>query len=133
MQKIHFIHANGFPPKAYESLFNYLNLEIEVNNFLLLPSDYEPITIKGLKNWVTFQEEFVNTLDPSKKIIGMGHSIGGNIILRSALKNPEYFSKIIVLDPTLFIPRIIHMWRLTSMLGIQKKFHPRIQFLTIII
>mgnify|MGYP003956179773 CR=1 FL=1 len=123
-QKIHFIHANGFPPEAYKSLFDLLNNKFSINNFLIEPSNYKKATIKKISNWTVFQKDFLDSLETNEKIIGMGHSIGGNIILRSALERPEHFSKIIILDPTLFIPRIIYMWKLTSMLGIQNKFHP---------
>jgi len=123
-QKIHFIHANGFPPEAYKTLFDLLKNEFSIKKFLLQPPNYKESTIKKLSNWTVFQKNFLDSLETNEKIIGIGHSIGGNIILRSALERPEHFSKIIILDPTLFIPRIIYMWKLTSMLGIQNKFHP---------
>ena len=123
-QKIHFIHANGFPPEAYKSLFDLLKNEFNKKKFLLQPSNYKTSTIKQLKNWKTFHDEFINSLNVNEKVIGVGHSIGGNIILRSALKKPKCFSKIIVLDPTLFIPSIIYMWKFSSFLGIQNKLHP---------
>ena len=105
---IKFIHANGFPPLAYQPLFTLLEDKIKIDNFYLRPLDENlKDTVGELKNWESFSYDFIKTLNPNKKIIGMGHSIGGNIILRTAIKEPRFFSKIILLDPTLFIPRNI--------------------------
>ena len=54
----------------------------------------------------------------------MGHSIGGNIVLRAGLSHPNLFSKLVLLDPTLFIPRIIFLWSIVAKLNLQKRFHP---------
>ena len=118
-EKIHFIHANGFPPNAYKSLFENINHDKEMKNFNLIDLKYLKI-----KNWTTFQTDFINNLNVNEKIIGLGHSIGGNIILRSCISNPEYFSKIVLLDPTLFVPRIIVMWKLALNLNIHNYLHP---------
>ena len=117
--KIHFIHANGFPPNAYQSIFKQIDNNLDIIKFNFIDSKY-----LNIKNWIPFHTDFINSLDTKKKIIGMGHSIGGNIILRSAISNPEYFSKIILLDPTLFVPRIILMWKIAIYLNMHRFFHP---------
>ena len=119
--KIHFIHANGFPPNSYKSLFGNINDLFTIDYFLLNKNNFK---INDIKNWVPFHNKFVESIDTGKNIIGLGHSIGGNIILRSALTHPEKFSKLILLDPTLFIPRIIYGWIFFSKLGLQAIFHP---------
>ena len=118
-EKIHFIHANGFPPDSYNSLFENINYNTTIQNFDLIDLKYLKI-----KNWTKFHTDFIKSLDLNQKIIGIGHSIGGNIILRSSIANPEYFSKIILLDPTLFIPRIILMWKIALYLNIHNYIHP---------
>ena len=118
-EKIHFIHANGFPSNAYKNLFKNLEHHKDIKNFNLVDLKYLKI-----KNWTTFQIDFINSLNANEKIIGLGHSIGGNIILRSCIRSPEYFSKIILLDPTLFIPRTILMWKLALNLNVHNYFHP---------
>ena len=119
-----FIHANGFLPKAYSPMFNLLNNKIDLKYYLLQNLLKSNNSFK-LKNWIPFHEDFINIIkNNNRKIIGMGHSIGGNIILRAALTNPNLFSKIVLLDPTLFIPRIIFFWKLFYYIGLQNKFHP---------
>ena len=119
--KIHFIHANGFPPNSYKSLFNNVDNILNPVFFSLNEDSYN---ITDIRDWVPFQNNFIESIKNNKDIIGLGHSIGGNIILRSALTHPEKFSKLILLDPTLFIPRIIYGWILFSKLGLQTTFHP---------
>ena len=109
LPNIHFIHANGFLPEAYQTLFSHFNSRILIKNYLLINFLENNINLK-LKNWIPFHDNFIETIK-NKKIIGMGHSIGGNIVLRSALTNPNLFQSIILLDPTLFIPRIIFFIR----------------------
>jgi len=119
--KIHFIHANGFPPNSYQPLFNNINNTLDPEYFLLNENNYN---ITDIRDWTPFHNNFIKSIRNYKNIIGLGHSIGGNLILRSALTHPEKFSKLILLDPTLFIPRIIYGWILFSKLGLQATFHP---------
>ena len=118
-EKIHFIHANGFPANAYKNLLNDINKDYNIIKFNLNKKKY-----LNIKDWTPFHKDFINTICHNDKIIGIGHSIGGNIILRSALSNQSSFSKIILLDPTLFVPRIIFLWRLAMHLKIHNYLHP---------
>ena len=120
--RIHFIHANGFPPNSYKSLLNDININIQ--HFNLNQDDYKD---KKIDSWIAIHDCFIKSIKKYNNIIGIGHSVGGNIILRSALTNPHKFSKIILLDPTLFIPRIIYGWLFFSKLGLEKKIHPFLQ------
>ena len=124
-QNIHFIHANGFPPGAYQSLFNNLQEDIQINNFLLRPLDeIKKNTTTQINNWIPFYNDFIDSINNENNIIGMGHSIGGNIVLRTGLTHPHLFSKLILLDPTLFVPKIIFLWTIVAKLNLQKRFHP---------
>jgi len=124
-QNIHFIHANGFPPTAYKSLFKNLQEKIKTTNFLLRPLiDNKKNTINEIDSWIPFYQDFIQSIEDKENLIGMGHSIGGNIVLRAGLTHPNSFSKLILLDPTLFIPKIIFLWSIIAKLNLQKKFHP---------
>ncbi len=118
---LYFIHANGFLPDAYESLFNGIENKSNIHHFLLLDI-FKNKNFK-LKNWIAYHDLFLKSIK-RKKIIGLGHSIGGNIILRSAISSPQKFKGIILLDPTLFTPKIIFFWKLFYYLNLQHKFHP---------
>jgi len=123
--KIHFIHANGFPPNAYNTLLNEISSSSSIENFLLRPlSNDKTNTIDDINNWIPFYNDFIYSIKNKKNIIGIGHSIGGNIVLRAGISHPDFFSKLILLDPTLFIPRIIFFWKIIARLNLQRYFHP---------
>ena len=118
---LYFVHANGFLPDAYAPLFDKIEKSIKINHFLLLDIFKNKNFI--LKNWIAYHDSFLESIKHDK-IIGLGHSIGGNIILRSTISHPDKFKGIILLDPTLFTPKIIFFWKIFYFLNIQKKFHP---------
>ena len=124
-KEIHFIHANGFPPDAYKPLLNQLNFHFNIKYFMLRSIKNYKYDHKEISNWIPFHNDFIESLTQNDdQIIGLGHSIGGNIILRSCISNPQFFSKIILLDPTLFIPRIIYFWKLTLFLKLHNLVQP---------
>ena len=113
----HFIHANGFPAQAYNSLFKELSKEMSINSMLLRPHWADNNDIENFHTWTTFLEDFQSYAKEQevKKQYGMGHSVGGNIILRAAIDNCNLFKSIVLLDPTIFIPSIVYVWRLLSL------------------
>ena len=70
---IQFIHANGFPTKAYSSLINKIE-----KNYNVIPNELfsNEIDLKKIKSWDLFTKRFLEKLDDNKKHIGIGHSIG---------------------------------------------------------
>ena len=52
---LYFIHANGFLPGAYQSLFEDFDSSIKIENHLLLDLFKKQPNLK-LKNWILFHE-----------------------------------------------------------------------------
>ena len=113
----HFIHANGFPAYAYKSLLKDLSEQMSVSTMLLRPHWEDNSDINNFHTWTTFLEDFQLYAKEQdvKQQYGMGHSVGGNIILRAAICDNKLFKSIILLDPTIFIPSIVYLWRLLSL------------------
>jgi len=126
MSRCCFIHANGFPPDAYKSLLSLLSSRYELKSTLLRPLWDERSDIDSIKNWDIFLNDFLSECDKTKieQSVGIGHSIGGNIIIRAAIKNPNLFKSIILLDPTIFHPSIIAIARILNSLNLLKYTHP---------
>ena len=85
------------------------------------------VSKKSIKNWKTLADDFLaelSTNNKSSEKIGVGHSMGGTILLYSAIKMPNFFSKIILLDPVIFTPFQCKMWRVINFLGLGMHFHP---------
>ena len=85
------------------------------------------VSKKSIKNWKTIADDFLTELSTNNKSsekIGVGHSMGGTILLYSAIKMPNFFSKIMLLDPVIFTPFQCKMWRVINFLGLGMHFHP---------
>lgn len=126
-QQLHFLHANGYPPDCYKPLFELLQKEYHVFGMLLRPlwKDSDP---KEIRDWKPFSEDLLRFLTSreSAPVIGVGHSIGAVVTLRAALRNPDRFHALVLIDPVLFVPQFIRKWSLVRMLGLGDRFHPLI-------
>ncbi len=122
---LHFSHANGYPPLAYQPLFGHLK-----EYFHIYASRMRPLwpgsNPNSISNWKPFSTDLLRFLEEKNLfgIVGAGHSIGGTTTLRSALNEPDRFSLLMLIDPVIFQPSTILLWRFISWLGIGKHIHP---------
>lgn len=124
--RAHFFHANGYPPGAYQTLLKLLSKKLSLECMLLRPHWNNPGNYKVIKSWNPFIEDLINYLTENQNSgkISIGHSIGGNLLMHAALKRPDLFDSIILLDPTLFIPRTVYAWKFIDSIGLNNLFHP---------
>jgi len=100
---IHFAHANGYPPEGYRQF-----IQPFLENHQVIASKYRPLwgdqNPNNLKTWNTFADDMIRFMDDKglKNVIGMGHSMGGTISVAAALKRPDLFDKLILIDPVIF-------------------------------
>jgi pimeloyl-ACP methyl ester carboxylesterase len=64
--------------------------------------------------------------DKPVPVIGVGHSIGAVVTLRAALRDPDKFRALVLIDPVLFVPSFLFMWKLIRTLGLGDRLHPLI-------
>ncbi|NLW04971.1 MAG: alpha/beta hydrolase [Pseudomonadaceae bacterium] len=98
---LHFAHANGFPGQSYRVLLEPLQSQwqVKVLDRLGHQSNF-PVN----SNWQALADELLNHLDKTcgtSPVVGLGHSLGGVVTYMAALKAPERFTQIILLDPPL--------------------------------
>jgi pimeloyl-ACP methyl ester carboxylesterase len=96
-QIIHFAHANGFPAKTYSKLFSYLEDEFEIGYLEHHAHNPKfPVT----DSWERLRDELREEIENryTQKIIGIGHSLGGILHFLVAVKNPELYKAIVLLD-----------------------------------
>ena len=126
-QPLHFLHANGYPPACYQEFLEALRSEYRVFGMLLRPlwPDAKP---EGLHDWNPLSDDLLTFLDEqqSKPVIAVGHSIGGIVTLRAALKEPRRFRALVLLDPVFFPPYFIFLWNLLLLLRLLERVHPLI-------
>jgi pimeloyl-ACP methyl ester carboxylesterase len=125
---LHFLHANCYPPDCYQPLLELLKTRYRVFGMLLRPlwpnSDPDEIN-----DWNPFSEDLLRFLDGQKTgpVIGLGHSIGATVTLRAALREPERFRALVLMEPILFPRYYMLEWGLVRALGLGYRFHPLIK------
>ena len=117
-QNIHFLHGNSFAPNSYKNLLDGLSNKGIVKTSLLRPLWTKDDLVK-FSNWDIFLDDYLDSIKGESNIVGVGHSIGGNLLLKAAIKQPERFDKIILLDPTFFVPKTIMAWKIISLFRMQ--------------
>ena len=125
-QPLHFLHANGYPPACYTSLFEFLQTQYHVFGMLLRPlwRDSKP---QGIRTWEPFSEDLLQFLESmTSPVVGVGHSIGAIVTLRAALRDPGKFCALVLIDPVLFVPGFMVRWQLVRRLGLGDLLHPLI-------
>ena len=112
-KSIIFIHGNGFPPSCYNPFLSHLEKQYYIQSMYLRPLWKNFRNFETLKNWDIFLDDFINYSTENNIFHenAIGHSIGGNILLRAAIKNSDLFKSIVLLDPTIFHPLIIIIWK----------------------
>lgn len=98
--KLHFAHANGFPAGCYRKLFGLLEPDFDI--FYIEKMAHSP-EFPLNDNWESTGDEIIHNIEKhaNEPVIGVGHSFGSLSTLQAALKRPDLFSQIIILDPPL--------------------------------
>ncbi len=124
---LHFLHANGYPPECYEPLLELLKNQHHVFGMKLRPL-WDGTKPEDLDEWHPLSDEMLRFLSDRRPdpVIGVGHSIGGIVTLRAAIRDPKRFRALVLLDPVLFIPSFLVGWNILRALGLGEKTHPLI-------
>lgn len=134
---LHFIHANGYPPECYKPLFELLKTEYRVFGMYLRPL-WEDAKPEELDSWHPLTDDLLQFLASSDSktgrgnpaptpVIGVGHSIGGMVTLRAALRDPGKFRALVLIEPVIFIPRTLIAWDIIARrMGLVDRVHPMI-------
>lgn len=83
---------------------------------------------QGIADWMPFSDDlrqFLRERD-ARNVIGMGHSIGAIVTLRAALREPELFRALVLIDPVLLPVRRILQFGVMRALGLSKRLNGRI-------
>jgi pimeloyl-ACP methyl ester carboxylesterase len=125
---LHFLHANGYPPECYRSLITSLSEHYHVLCMRQRPL-WPGSRPDEIKDWIPLTEDFLSFLDEQKTgaSIAIGHSVGGIVALRAALRRPDLFRVLILIDPVLFPPAVIRPWQVIRSLGLAYQVHPLVR------
>ncbi len=118
-----FLHANSFSAKMYHAFLEPLENEY---NILApdLPGHGDSRWNGRIEAWIDIANYFVDYLDqspPGRSMVGMGHSIGGIVIMLMAIQRPQWFKKIILLDPVVLPKRVLTAIRVLRLFSLTHK------------
>lgn len=105
---LHFAHANAYPPGSYRLFLNAL-----AKNFQVLAIKHRPLwptaQPEEMKSWHRIADDLVAFFDQQnlRGVIGVGHSLGGVATMIAAVKRPELFSQIVLIDPVFLAPHLL--------------------------
>ena len=124
---LHFLHANGYPPGCYQPLLELLQTNYHVFGMLLRPlwGNSRP---KLVTDWQIFSDDLLRFLRDYKPapVIGVGHSIGATVTLRAALREPNKFCALVLIEPVLFPTTRMLSWNFVRAIGLGNRLHPKI-------
>lgn len=124
---LHFAHANGYPPRTYTPL-----IETFTPRYHLIAMRARPLwpgsSPDEIKSWWPFVDDLIQFLDEraEKNVIGVGHSLGAATTLAAALRRPDLFRAVVLIDPVLLRPRLQFFWSPSQNLGLAHLVHPLI-------
>ncbi|AIR90370.1 alpha/beta fold hydrolase [Pseudomonas cremoricolorata] len=121
-QQIFFAHANGFPSATYGKLFAGLAPDYQVHHLEQHAHDPRfPVD----DNWQQLVEELLYHLaQQAGPVWGVGHSLGGVLHLHAALRAPQFYRGIVMLDSPLLTRVDQWMIRLAKRLGLIDRITP---------
>ncbi len=126
-EKLVFLHANGYPPECYRPLLSRLAERYHVTAMLQRPL-WPGSKPEEIDDWRPLTDDLLRFLDThqSEPLVCVGHSMGGLVLLRAALRKPERFKAIALLDPVLLLPYYSPLWSLLYKSGLGYRLHPLI-------
>ena len=91
------MHGNGFPGGSYKQLLSYLEPHYDC---LYMDRVGHNQAYPVSENWPYLVDEVIAHIKEKtdKPVIALGHSLGGGLSLLAALKEPELFKTVIMLD-----------------------------------
>ena len=125
---LHFLHANGYPPDCYKPLFELLQPHFHVFGMHLRPL-WPEAKPEEIRDWLPFTDDLLRYLEEQQAgpLLAVGHSIGGIVTLRAALREPNRFRGLVLIDPVLFPPWRIIAWNIARRSGLGHRAHPLIR------
>ena len=110
---LHFAHANGFPAGSYDKLLRLLAQERTVyamdHRATWDSSPYQP---PSEFTWHSAADDLIAAIEQVSPngVIGVGHSLGAVSTLLAAIKRPDLFKQILLVEPVMFPTRMFVMF-----------------------
>lgn len=107
---LHFAHANAYPPGSYRLFINQL-----LPHYHVLAMQQRPLWPNTkptqMTNWQLFADDLIRFFEQQglQNVIGVGHSLGGVATLFAALRRPDLFRALVLIEPVFLPPHILQL------------------------
>ena len=98
----HFYHASGFPVGVYTPFLDRLSPHLSIDALHLRPTWEQPGPIPNDRSWNIYANDLINFIETSfqEPIIAIGHSLGASSTVLAALKRPDLFKALVLVEST---------------------------------
>jgi len=104
-QALHFAAANGYPPGAYRAFLEPFTQSYEVVASLHRPMWDSPGPLASFDSWDVLGTDLAQLVgEMNHPVHSVGHSMGTAAILMAAIRQPELFRSLVLIEPVL-VPR----------------------------
>jgi pimeloyl-ACP methyl ester carboxylesterase len=119
---IHLAHANGFPPGSYRLLAKALTTSYRVIGLPARPL-WPGSRPESAPTWRPLAQDLIEGLEDLglSGIVGIGHSLGGVLTLWAAIRRPDLFRAVVLIDPVILPPTWLWAMRLLRGLGLAQR------------
>jgi pimeloyl-ACP methyl ester carboxylesterase len=119
---LHLAHANGFPPGTYRPLADRLTPAYHVLGLAARPL-WPGSDPASAPTWLSLADDLMAGLDGlgMHGIWGVGHSLGGILTLVAAVRRPELFRAVVMVDPVILPPERLRALRALTVAGLQRR------------
>lgn len=105
---LHFAHANGYPPGTYRQFLAHL-----AGHYRVLAMEQRPLwpgeKPEQLHSWHQLTGDLIAFCDAHglRDIVGAGHSLGAVVTMIAALRRPELFCQLVLIEPVFLPPPLL--------------------------
>ena len=116
---LHYSHPNAYPPRCFHRFLSRLT-----GHHRVIAGHHRPLwylspdapAIPGpeaLTGWDVVAGDLLRFLDQQKMegIIGVGHSLGAVATVKAALREPERFRALVLIEPVFLPPEVLAAYR----------------------
>ena len=121
-ETLFFTHATGFQSPMYHSFLKGFEESFDVQSIPRLGQNQRyPLN----ENWANLVLEVIDFLEGQKKpVVALGHSMGGLLNFLAAVKRPDLFKLVVLLDSPVLMGRSAFVFRLSKWVGLSDHMTP---------
>lgn len=105
---LHFAHANGYPPRVYRQFIAPF-----LEKYTVVGVEHRPLWPDAhpdqLTSWRDVGDDLIRFFDQQKyqNVVGIGHSLGAVATMFAAVKRPDLFRTIVLIEPVFLPPAML--------------------------